>query len=60
MREEGVNKTWDSDLLANGRVFLTLKVANDAKMEPPTHVENFRSGGAVMRIFRFFGACFRT
>lgn len=29
-------------------------------MDPPTHVENLRSGGAVMRIFRFFGACFRT
>lgn len=39
---------------------LTLKVARDARMDPPTQVENFRSGGAVMRIFRFFGACFRT
>lgn len=38
----------------------TLNVANDAKMDPPTQVENLRSGGAVIRIFRFFGACFRT
>lgn len=39
---------------------LTLNVARDAKMDPPTHVENLRSGGAVMRILRFFGACLRT
>lgn len=38
----------------------TLNVAKDARIDPPTHVENLRSGGAVMRILRFLGACFRT